>query len=196
MLHRVGREGQSRVRAAPAISFGFIERSPRPLARRLPALRAQAQPACAVRPRRAAAGGARGLCGCGRRRRGRRARSAIAGRERFFDRHQLARVHQPQQPDLQVQARLQRGLQIAEQVERQLQVARQILFGKAAPRSRPAVRCSGGDAAIRRSFRAGDLRPPAGCGSSAPARARNAAGAAVALQLVDHFEHARGVRLR
>ena len=38
--------------------------------------------------------------------------------QRLLDRQQPAGLHQPQQPDLQVEARLQRSLQIAEQIER------------------------------------------------------------------------------
>ena len=101
-------------------------------------------------------------------------RGAVRGagaetRQRLLDRQQAAGLHQPQQPDLQVEARLQRGLQIPEQIERELQVARQILFGETRRRSAPASR------AARRWRRPGAYPrrrsgPPADCGSSATAR--------------------------
>ena len=96
-------------------------------------------------------------------------------RQRFFDRQQLARLHQPQQPDFQVQARLQRELQIAEQVQRELQVARQVLFGKLRGDLRQPLALGGGGGDQPR-VRRRRSAPPAGCGSSAPARGRSAAG--------------------
>ncbi len=83
--------------------------------------------------RGAAARRRRGLARRGRwrRRDRRRARVGIANvGERLFDGQQFSGLHQPDQPDLQMEARLQRGLEVAEEVERKLQIAGEILFGK------------------------------------------------------------------
>ena len=93
----------------------------------------------------------------------------------FFDRLQPAGMHQPQQSHLQMQPRLQRALQIAKQVQRQLQIARQILFAERRRGLRQflllglAMRPPAWSRRPRSS-------PPADCGNSAPAPARNAAG--------------------
>ena len=147
-------------------------------------------------PRGASAAAARRpACGAGADRRPRAWRASPRSRQRLLDRQQPARLHHPQQADLQMKPRLQRELQIAEQIERELQIARQILFAKSAPRCRASC-C----ALARRTPRSGARRAPGDPRHQQVAEiARQFAAemlqvVPVALQLVHHFEHARANR--
>ena len=130
-----------------------------------------------------------GVCGWGLRRAG-RAATASQIRNRFLDRHQLAGLNQPQQPDLQMQPRLQGKLQVFEQIERDLEITRQIFFGKPARnlrqplpvrRSRPrSAACCAGD------FRHQQIAEITGQFAAEMLQA-----AAIALQLHHQVEHPR-----
>ena len=72
----------------------------------------------------------------------------------------LPRLHHAQQPQFQMEARLQGELQIAEQIERKLQVAGQILFGKLRGDLRQPLPLA------RRTPRSGGCRRPRFCATS------------------------------
>src|ERR1019366_7388053 len=109
--------------------------------------------------------------------------------QRLFDGQQAARLHQANQADLQVKPRLQRVLQILEEIERELQVARQVLFGEPFGDGGQlvALRRAG-----RHQARIGARHP----GDQQIAEVARQLAAemlqvlSVALQLVDHFQHA------
>src|ERR1019366_5414925 len=116
-------------------------------------------------------------------------RTRTETRQRLFDGQQAARLYQANQADLQVKPWLQRVLQILEEIERQLQVARQVLFGEPSGDGTQllALRRRG-----RHQARIGARHP--GDQQIAEVARQFAAEMLqilpVALQLVDHFQHA------
>src|SRR5271157_4442185 len=120
-------------------------------------------------------------------------------RQRLFDGQQAAGLHQADQADFQVEARLQGKLQIAEQIERELEVAAEVLFGELGSDLGQLLALGGGGGHQAR-IGAGDALDQQVAEVARQLAAEVLQVVAVALQFIDHFQHAarvvRNQRLR